>query len=437
MIWYEVCALMIGLVLVFMVLGFHVAFAFLAADIIGVWIFMGGWVGVYQLVANGATAVYSFLLVAIPLFIVMGELFFRSGLSKRAFDALDKLLGNVPARLSYITVAGGTICAAMSGSSLANTAMLGSVMLPEGTRRGYEKRFIIGPLLGSGGLAILIPPSILMVLLGSIGRIDVGSLLLAGAVPGIVLAVLYAVTIFAMAKLDPTAVPTYAVERVGFTEKMRIAVTDLAPLFLVIFAVVGTIIMGIATPSESAAFGVLAVLILMPFYRCFSWSAIAKALEAGLRTSVMIFIIIVGSATFSQILAYSGAVSGLVKWATSFDFSVYVMLTVIFMVLLICGLFLDAISTMLLTVPIFLPIVQHMDFNVVLFGVIMIISLEIGSITPPFGLALFIMHGVAGGRVTLMEICLASLPFLGCSLLLVILIVLFPDIALYLPRLAE
>ena len=437
MIWYEVCALMIGLVLVFMVLGFHVAFAFLAADIIGVWIFMGGWVGVYQLVANGATAVYSFLLVAIPLFIVMGELFFRSGLSKRAFDALDKLLGNVPARLSYITVAGGTICAAMSGSSLANTAMLGSVMLPEGTRRGYEKRFIIGPLLGSGGLAILIPPSILMVLLGSIGRIDVGSLLLAGAVPGIVLAVLYAVTIFAMAKLDPTAVPTYAVERVGFTEKMGIAVTDLAPLFLVIFAVVGTIIMGIATPSESAAFGVLAVLILMPFYRCFSWSAIAKALEAGLRTSVMIFIIIVGSATFSQILAYSGAVSGLVKWATSFDFSVYVMLTVIFMVLLICGLFLDAISTMLLTVPIFLPIVQHMDFNVVLFGVIMIISLEIGSITPPFGLALFIMHGVADGRVTLMEICLASLPFLGCSLLLVILIVLFPDIALYLPRLAE
>ncbi len=437
MIWYEACALMVGLVLAFMAIGFPVAFAFLAADIIGVWLFMGGWVGVYQLVANGATAVYSFLLVAIPLFIVMGELFFRSGLSKRAFDALDKLLGNVPGRLSYITVAGGTICAAMSGSSLANTAMLGSVMLPEGNRRGYKKRFVIGPLLGSGGLAILIPPSILMVLLGSIGRIDVGSLLLAGAIPGVLLAVLYAVTIFAMAKLDPEGVPAYAVERVPFAEKMRIVITDLAPLVLVIFAVVGTIIMGIATPSESAAFGVLAVLILMPVYRCFSWSAIAEALEAGLRTSVMIFIIIVGSATFSQILAYSGAVSGLVKWATSFEFSTYVMITVIFVVLLICGLFLDAISTMLLTVPIFLPIVQHMEFDVVLFGVIMIISLEIGSITPPFGLALYVMHGVASGQATLSEICLSSLPFLGCSLLLVVLIVLYPDIALYLPRLAQ
>ncbi len=435
--WQEAAILMVGLVLLLMALGFPVAMGFLIANVVGVLLFMGGTRGVNQLVANGATSVNSFLLVPIPLFIVMGELFFRSGLSKQAFDALDKLFGNFRGRLSYITVAGGTVTAAMSGSSLASTAMLGSVMVPEGEQRGYKNKFIVGPLLGAGGLAILIPPSILMVLLGSIAKIDVGSLLLAGVVPGLLLSAFYVVAIFIMTRTDPEGVPHYVAERVSLAEKVRIFARDILPLSLVIVAVVGTIIAGIATPSESAAFGVLAVLILMVVYGRFSLAVIKQAINESLRFSVMIFFVIVGSSTFSQVFAYSGATDGLVTWATGFDFSVYVMIAVMFAVLLVCGMFLDAISTMMLTIPILMPIVRTMGFDEVLFGVVMMISLEIGAITPPLGLALYVMHSITGGKLTLTRIFLAGLPFLICSLVLVALIVAFPQIALLLPELAR
>ncbi|MGS4916321.1 TRAP transporter large permease [Mameliella alba] len=435
--WYSAALLMCGLILLLMAFGFPVAIGFLITNIVGVFLFMGGERGVAQLVANGATSVNSFLLVPIPLFIMMGELFFRSGLSKRAFDALDKLFGNFKGRLSYITVAGGTVTAAMSGSSLASTAMLGSIMVPEGERRGYRSSFIVGPLLGAGGLAILIPPSILMVLLGSLARIDVGSLLLAGVVPGLLLAAFYVAAIFIMTKLDPEGVPEYVSEKIDFGRKFRIFAVDILPLSLVIVAVVGTIIGGIATPSESAAFGVLAVLVLMALYRCFNVQVLIKAVTESLRFSVMIFFVIVGASTFSQVFAYSGATYGLVDWATGFDISIYAMIAVIFLVLLVAGMFLDAISTMMLTIPILLPIVQDLGFNEVLFGVIMMISLEIGAVTPPLGLALYVMHSITGGSLSLSQIFLAGLPFLICSLLLVALIVAFPQLALFLPELAR
>lgn len=434
--WYFAACLMVGLVLFLMALGFPVAMGFLITNVVGVFLFMGGERGVAQLVANAATSVNSFLLVPIPLFIMMGELFFRSGLSKRAFDALDKLFGNFKGRLSYITIAGGTVTAAMSGSSLASTAMLASVMVPEGERRGYRKSFIVGPLLGAGGLAILIPPSILMVLLGSIAKIDVGSLLLAGIVPGLILATFYAIAIFIMARLDPEGVPDYEQEQFSITQRIGIFAKDILPLSLVIIAVVGTIMMGISTPSESAAFGVLAVLILMVFYHCFSIPVLIEAVSESLRFSVMIFFVIVGSSTFSQVFAYSGATNGLVNWATGFDLSVYFMIAAMFIVLLVCGMFLDAISTMMLTVPILIPIVNDLGFNEVLFGVVMMISLEIGAVTPPLGLALFVIHSIVGGNMPLTQIFVAGLPFLICSILLVVLIVAVPPLALYLPGLS-
>jgi tripartite ATP-independent transporter DctM subunit len=427
---------MVGLIIVLMLVGFPVAFAFLGANVVGAWLFMGGSVGLDQLVANGASSVHSFLLVAIPLFIVMGELFFHSGLSQRAFDALDKLFHSVPGRISYMTVAAGTLFATLSGSSLASGAMLGSVVLPEAARRGYKKYIAIGPILGAGGLAILIPPSALMVLLGSTARIDIGALLLAGVIPGLVLAALYVVTIYIIVRIDPAAAPVYVTAPVPFADKLRIIAVELVPLAVVLFSVVGTIVLGIATPSESAAFGVVAILGLTLAYRCFSWRLMVKAFDAALRVSVMIFIIIVGSSTFSQILAFSGATGGLIEWVTGFELDRYTMLAAMFALLLLLGMLLDAISIMLLTIPIFMPLVQHFGFEPVLFGVIMMVSLEIGAITPPFGLLLFVIQGVTRGEASLKEVFLASLPFLGCALLLVLLLVVFPEIALYLPRIA-
>ena len=435
--WYAAGGLMLGMVLGLMALGFPVAFAFLGANVIGVVLFMGGSVGIDQLVANGASSILSFLLVAVPLFILMGELFFHSGLATKNFDSLDKLFGRLPGRLSYITIAGGTIFATLSGSSIATTAILGSVMVPESKRRGYKRYMVIGPILGSGGLAIIIPPSALAVLLGSIARMDVGALLLAGVLPGMGLAMLYAITVYVMVKIDPDAAPQYPVELVSWLAKIRIVIVELMPLGLVLFCVIGLIILGIATPSEAAAFGVLGVLILMLGYGFFSWQVVRKSLDGALRVTGMTFMILVGSSTFSQILAYSGATGGIIEWATGFELGRFVMLAMMFLVLLFLGMFVDAISMMLLTIPIFIPLITQLGFDPIWFGVVMLLAMEIGGITPPFGLLLFVMMGVTRGETTPTQIFLASAPFLGCAMVMLLLLAVFPQIALFLPGLAE
>ena len=361
--WYEVTFLMLGMVIGLMAVGLPVAFAFLGANVVGAFIFMGGMIGLEQLVSNATRSISSFLLVPVPLFILMGELFFHTGLATRVFDALDKLFGRLPGRLSYLTVTGGTLFSTLSGSSMASTAMLGSVMLPETIRRGYKTHMAMGPILGAGGLAIIIPPSALAVLLGSLAHIDVGALLVAGIIPGLVLAALYVGLIYIQVKLDPDAAPQYPVESVSLGVRLRLVVTNILPMGLVVFAVVGFIILGIATPTESAAFGVLGVLVLAVAFRLLTWEAFRKSVEAALKISVMVFTIILGSKTFSQIMAFSGATNGLVSWATDFQLAPLVMLLTMFAVLLVLGMFVDQVSQMLLTLPIFMPLAQALGFD--------------------------------------------------------------------------
>ena len=189
--WFEALALLIGTIMVLMALGMPVALAFLAANIVGAWVFMGGERGVVALLNNGWGSLSKFALVPIPLFLLMGEVFFHTGLGSRMFSAIDRLLGRLPGRLSYVTVLGGTGFSTLSGSSMGSTALLGSLMVPEMTRRGYKKHMSIGPILGTGGLAIIIPPSALAVLLATLAQIDVGALLIAGVIPGLILAALH------------------------------------------------------------------------------------------------------------------------------------------------------------------------------------------------------------------------------------------------------
>ena len=435
--WVEAAALMIGLVLVFMGLGMPVAFAFLAADIIGALIFIGGGAGIVQLVSNAFSSVTTFALAPVPLFLIMGELFFHTGLARRMFDAIDSLLGRLPGRLSFLTVASGTSFATLSGSSMASTALLGSLMIPEMTRRGYKKLMSIGPILGTGGLAMLIPPSALAVLLGTLARIDIGALLIAGVVPGLILALLYAILILVIVKLDPSAAPQYDVEPVPWSRRIRLIITDVLPMGFVVFLVIGLILLGWATPSEAAAFGAVGVLLLAAAYRCLTWEALVKSLNGAVRVTVMAFMIILGSSTFSQLLAYSGASSGMIGWATGIEASPLAMLLVMFAVLLVLGMFMDQLSMMLLTVPIFFPLAEAMGFDLIWFGVIILLALEISFTTPPFGLLLFVMKGVAPPDTTMTDIYKAALPFIGCSILLVGLLILEPEIALFLTRIGD
>lgn len=433
--WYDAAALMVGGLLFLMFFGMPVAIAFLAINIIGVYVFMGGLVGIDQLVANATTSVTSFALVPVPLFLIMGELMFHTGLAIRVFDALDKCFGGIRGRLSYLTVGGGTIFATLSGSSMANTAMLGTTLMPDMIRRGYKPHMIMGPILATGGLAMIIPPSSLAVLLGSLARIDVGALLIAGLLPGLILALMFAGMIRLQIFLDPDAAPGYAVERATWGEIARAIVVDILPMGIVIFAVVGLILLGWATPTESAAFGALSVVVLAAVYRRLTVRAFVQALQGTLRVSAMMLMIIVGSTTFSQILAFSGASSGLISFATSFDLGFYTILTLMFLVLIVLGMFMDQLSIMMLTLPIFMPLGATYGFDPIWFGVIMLLALELSLATPPFGLLLFVMVGVSPKGTTIGQVARAAMPYIGCTLLLVVILAIFPELALWLPGL--
>lgn len=431
--WFEALGLLVGSIMLLMAIGMPVALAFLAANIIGAWVFMGGDRGVVALLNNGWGALTIFALVPIPLFLLMGEIFFQTGLGSRMFSAIDKLLGRLPGRLSYVTVLGGTGFSTLSGSSMGATALLGSLMVPEMNRRGYKSHMSIGPILGTGGLAIIIPPSALAVLLATLAKIDVGALLIAGVIPGLILAAFYVATIYIQTRIDPEAAPAYDVEPMTTAEKLGILMRDVVPMIGLMVAIVIMMINGIVTPSEAAAFGALGVLILAAFYRCLTWDSVKKSVRGALRVTLMAYLIVFGSATFSQLLAFSGASRGLINWATGFDLDPTLMLLVMFAVLLILGMFMEQISIMLLTVPIFFPLAATLGFDPIWFGLIMLLALEISFTTPPFGLLLFVMKGVAPPDTTMREIYRAAFPFILCSLCVVGLLILFPVLATWLP----
>ena len=435
--WYWAFATLVGTVVVLMAIGVPVALTFIIANFIGAVVFVGKIAGLTQVIDNSTALITSFTLGPVPMFIMMGSLFFHTGLAHRVFDGLDVLFGRLPGRLCYLTVAGGALFATLTGSSMANTAMLGSLMVPEMQRRGYSRRMSMGPILGTGGLAMIIPPSSLGVLLASIANIDVGRLLIAGFLPGFVLAALYAGLIFCQIRLNPEGAPAYDVPPSSLRQKLVMVSTNILPMGIVVFMVIGFILLGWATPTEAAAFGVLGVIVLALLFRAMTWASLRIAVEATVKVGGMVFFILMSSTVFSQLLAMSGASAGLVQWATGFEVSHLVVLFAMFMVLLVLGMFMDGVSMMLITVPIFFPLAAVLGFDLIWFGLFVLITLEMAGTTPPFGLLLYVMLGVAPRGTTLLQVAGAAFPFLVCDTILILILVAWPGLALYLPGLMD
>ena len=435
--WYWAAVILFGLGIALMMLGLPVAIAFFATNIVAAVLFMGGGVAIAQVINNGFGAMTNFALVPIPMFLLMGELFYHTGLAVKCFNAADKLLGNVRGRLAYVTLIGGTAFAGPAGSSMGACALLGSLMVPDMMRRGYNKYLSIGPIMGVGGLAVIIPPSALTVLLATLGRTDVADLLIAGIVPGFVLAVMYGVLIWAWTLIDPSAAPPYAVDPIPRREKIKLFFVDVIPMVgIIVFSVI-IMLVGWCTPTEAAALGAVSVVALAACYGTMTWRAFVKSLEGTLRVTVMAFLIIFGSATFAQVLAFTGASSGLMNWALTFQVGPLGMLLIMIGVILFLGCFMDQLSMMLLTAPIFFPLAKTLGFDLTWFGLIMLLALEIGYTTPPFGLLLFVMKGVAPPGTTMRDIYLAGMPFIACVLLLIALIIVFPPLATWLPAISH
>ncbi len=434
--WYYALLFLLSLVLVLMFIGVPVAIAFIGANLVGAWVFMRGDAGLIQLLNNGFGALSSFSLVPIPLFLLMGELFFRTGLGMRMFNAIDQLMGRVPGRLSYVTVVGGTAFSTLSGSSMGSTALLGSLLVPEMERRGYKKYMSIGPILGTGGLAIIIPPSAIAVLLATLAKIDIGDVLIGGVLPGVLLASLYMFTIWLKTRLKPDSAPAYDVDALPLATKLKVLSRDILPMLSIIVLIIVMMLTGFATPSESAAFGALGVIVLALVFRTMTREAFKQSVMGALKVTLMAYLIVFGSATFSQLLAFSGASHGLIQWSTHFDLHPLLMLGAMLLVLLVLGTFMEAISIMMITVPFFFPLAQSLGFDLVWFSVVTLIDLEIGFSTPPLGLNLFVMKGVAPAGTTMREIYLSAIPYILCSLLLLAVLTAFPGIVTWLPSLS-
>jgi tripartite ATP-independent transporter DctM subunit len=435
--WTSALGLLVGSLAFLLLLGMPVAVAFLGVNIVGAFVFLNGESGLMQMTRNIASSITSYSLAPIPLFILMGEVLLQTGVAYKAIDAIERVITRMPGRLPVVTVLAGTVFSALSGSTIANTAMLGRSLLPDMLRRGYHPTLAMGPIMATGGIAMLIPPSALAVLVGSLAGISIAKLLVAGILPALMMAALFFGYIILRAKWRPQdAPPDDPVERT-WTERWVPFFIYVVPLSGILFVVVGSLLMGYAAPTESAALGVLASLFAAACYRSLSVKAVVAMLRETAKTSVMILFIIMASTTFSQILSFSGATAGLVGLINMVGADTFWVLMGMMAVLLVLGCFIDQVSMVMITVPLFIPMAQAVGIDLVWLGVIYLLTMEISFLTPPFGLLLFVMKGIAPPSCSINTVYRAALPFLALELLVLATVVVFPQLGLWLPSLVK
>ena len=434
MSWQLASLLLLGGSTVLLFIGLPVAFAFMAINIVGAILFLGGDAGLSQMLRNSAAAVINFSLTPIPLFVLMGEVLFHTGLALKVIDGIERLVRQVPGRLAVVAVVAGTVFSAISGSTIATTAMLGSLMLPVMLSRGYNPVLATGPIMAIGAVDMLIPPSALTVLLGSLSGISISKLLIGGVVPGLMLSVAFVGYIIARATANPALAPATVVEERSGWAKYELLVCYVLPLVSIFVVVIGAMSGGIATPTESAALGALATMALAAAYRALSFDALLKALRGTVGISAMILFIILGATTFSQILSFSGATEGIVSNILGAGLTPFAILAGMMLLLIFLGIFVDQVSMMLITLPVFMPIVQRLDIDLIWFGVLYLICMQLGLLLPPHGLLLMTMKGVAPREVTMAHIFRAVVPYVAMSLVLLVVIILVPAIATWLPN---
>ncbi len=424
--WATTLAIIFGALLTLMAIGVPIAFAFLAVNVVGAYFYWNGAVGLGQLVMSVYDSVTTFALLPVPLFVLMGELMFRSGIAGRLMDVLDSWIGRLPGRLAVMAVGGGTLFATLTGSAMAGAAMLASLLVPEMEKRGYHRSMSLGPILGSGGLAILIPPSALAVLLAAIANLSVGDFLVVIIVPGILTAIAFIAYIVIRCRITPSLAPAYDLPKVPLARRLRNTLLYGLPLVVVVFLVVGLMFLGVATATESAAAGALGCFVLAWAYRGLNRRMLIESLKATLGVTVMMLMIITGSTAFSQILAFTGASGGLVEMATSLPLPPIWLVVAMQAVLMVMGCFMEPLSIMMLTIPIFFPIVKALGLSPLWFGAIMLLNMEMATITPPFGLVLFVVKGVAPAGTTLTHVYRAALPFIVCETAVMGVLIAFP-----------
>ncbi len=389
------------------------------------------WDRIGQLLANSLwNSLNSWALAALPLFILMGELLYRTAISTRLMNALVPWLTRIPGRLYHINVVACSLFAAVSGSSAATTATVGKITLSELRRRGYQRRLAIGSLAGAGTLGFLIPPSLIMIIYGVLSDTSIGRLFIAGVIPGLILAGMYSLYIVIACMVRPQDVPASS-ER--FTARQRLAaLKDLVPVLFLIIIVLGGIYAGLTTPTEAAAIGVLGALGLALAAKSLTWATLAQALLSSVKTTAMICFIIAGAAFMSQMVGFVGISRAVSQYIIGLDLSPYMLIFVLGLMYLVLGMILDGISIVVMTLPIVLPIVVLAGFDPLWFGIFVVIMVELSQITPPVGFSIFVIQHISGEDVA--TILKATFPFFLITVFMVVLVTVFPELIFYLPN---
>lgn len=428
MSWGSILTLMFASKVGLLLIALPVAFVFFTINIAGSYLIFGGVPGLEQMVRNEQLSVAQFSLVPIPLFVLMGEVLFHTGLAMKSVDAVDAVIRRVPGRLAVVTLVAGTIFSAISGSTIATTAMLGSLLLPQMLERNYDPKTAMGPILAIGGVDILIPPSGLAVLLGSLAGISISGLLIGGIVPGLILSALFIGYVVLRCWINPLLAPAYDDGKPQVKRPWLHLLVTVVPLIAVFAIVVVSMTQGWATPTESSALGALATILLAACYRSLTPQNLWKSLLGTVSISGSLLFIIVGATTFAQLLSFSGATAGLVGLVEGSQLSQTTILIGMLAILLVLGFFIDQTSIMMITLPFYMPLVRTFGVDLVWFGILYLLCMQIGLLTPPFGLLLFVLKGVAPPGIPVATIYRAAIPYVWLTLLMMALIFLLPAI---------
>jgi len=418
----------ISLLLFLLGSGVWVALSMIAVSAIGMMLFTTRPVGDAMATTIWGTS-SSWTLTALPLFVWMGEILFRTKLSENLFKGLSPWLSKLPGGLIHVNVVGCGLFAAISGSSAATVATVGKMSIPELRKRKYPEKILLGSLAGSGTLGLLIPPSIILIIYGVTIEDSIAKLFMAGILPGIMLAVIFMLYVVIWSTINKKQMPIIS-ENFSFLEKIKKS-KQLLPVVLLITAVIGSIYTGIATATEAASLGVVGALILSLFQGTLNKNSFKLSLLGATKTSCMIAFILAGSTFLSLAMGFTGLPRNLAIWIQELNLSPYMLIFILTIFYIILGMFLDGISAVVLTMAIIEPMIRQAGFDMIWFGIYLVIVVEMAQITPPVGFNLFVLQGMANKDMSF--IAKSAFPLFLLMILAVIIIIIFPEIALWLP----
>jgi len=419
----------ITVLLFFLGSGIWVAVSMIGVSAIGMILFTTRPVGDAMATTIWGTS-SSWTLTALPLFVWMGEILFRTKLSENLFKGLSPWMQKLPGGLIHVNVVGCALFAAISGSSAATVATVGKMSIPELRKRKYPEKILLGSLAGSGTLGLLIPPSIILIIYGVAVQESIAKLFIAGIIPGIMIALIFMFYVVIWSLLNKKDMPKI-IEEYSFLEKIKRS-RQLLPVILLIFGVIGSIYTGIATATEAASLGVLGALILSYFQKSLTIETFKSSLLGATKTSCMIAFILAGSTFLSLAMGFTGLPRNLAIWIQSMDLSPYVLIFVLMIFYIILGMFLDGISAVVLTMAIIEPMIRQAGFDMIWFGIFLVIVVEMAQITPPVGFNLFVLQGMANKDMG--YIARSAFPLFLLMILAVIIVVIFPELALWMPE---